>query len=184
MRKWFRLGRLRIFGAHVYLHWSVLAIVGLLAFMSYKSPIHAAVSIVSYLGVILIHEMGHALVARRLGYDVDAVRVAFFHGRCEHEAPHTESDDVLVAWGGVLAQFAVALPTLILAAAFEEYDLGYAAPAVVFLGYVNILVALVNLAPAPELDGHTAWRAIPLLRRWWSARRVTKRALGGLNRRR
>lgn len=75
----------------------------------------------------------NAAAARRLGYDVDAIRVAFFHGRCEHEAPHTESDDVLVAWGGVLAQFAVALPILIVAAAFEEHDLGYAAPAVVFL---------------------------------------------------
>ena len=184
MRKWTRFGRVRILGAHLYLHWSVLVVVGLLAFMSFSSPIHAAVSIASYLGIILLHELGHVLIARRLGYEVGAVRIAFFHGHCEHEAPHTEFDDVLIAWGGVLAQFAVAIPVLIIAAALEEYDFGYAAPAAVFLGYVNILVALVNLAPAPELDGHIAWRAVPLLHRWWRARRATKRALGRLSRRR
>lgn len=184
MRKWFRVGRLQILGARIYLHWSVLAVVGLLAFMSFSSPIYATVSILSYLGVILLHELGHAWVARRLGYDVDAVRVAFFHGSCEHEAPHTESDEVLIAWGGVLAQLAVAIPILAAAAAFEEYDLGYAAPAVAFLGYVNVLVALVNLVPAPEFDGQMAWRVIPMLRRQWSARRATKRLSGKFGRRR
>jgi Zn-dependent protease len=170
LRSWFRLGRARVLGARVYLHWSVIAVVGLLAFMSFQSPLHAAVSIASYLGVIIIHELGHALMARRLGYEVDAIRIAFLHGCCEYEAPHTELDDVLIAWAGVLAQFVVAVPVLIIATAFERYDFGYAAPAVVFLGYFNLLVALVNLAPAPGLDGKTAWRAIPLVSQWWSAR--------------
>lgn len=184
LTKWFRIGNTRVLGARLYLHWSVIAVVGLLAFMSFTSPIHAAVSIASYLGVIVIHELGHALTARHLGYDVDAIRIAFFHGRCDHEAPHRESDDVLIAWGGVIAQWAVAAPILVIATVFEEFDFGYAAPAVVFLGYLNVLVALVNLAPTPGLDGHTAWRAIPLLRRWWSARKATKRTPVKLTRRR
>jgi Zn-dependent protease len=184
MKRWLWLGRVRIINAHLYLHWSVLLVVVLLAFMSYRSPVHAAVSIASYLAVILVHELGHALMARRLGYDVVAIHVGFFHGRCEHEAPYTELDDVLISWAGVMAQLAVAMPVLVVAVLFENYDFGYAAPAVVFLGYLNLLMALVNLAPSPELDGGTAWRVIPMLRRWWRARKVTRRALGHLNRRR
>jgi Zn-dependent protease len=184
MDRWIRFGRARVLGARVFVHWSVLAIVGLLAFMSFRSPVHAAISIASYLGVILIHELGHALMAHRLGYEVGAIRVAFLHGRCEHEAPQTEMDEVLISWGGVLAQFTIALPVLIIATVFEEYDFGYLSPAVAFLGYVNVLVALVNLAPAPELDGHTAWRVIPLARQWVSSRRATKRTLSDLTRRR
>jgi hypothetical protein len=112
---WFRLRRVRILGAPVYLHWSVFVVVLLLALVSLRSPVYAAISITSYLAVIVIHEVGHAWVAHRVGCGVYAVRIGFVHGRCEYYAPHSEFDDV------------------------------------------------VNLAPAEGLDGHTAWRAIPLL---------------------
>jgi Zn-dependent protease len=179
---WLQLGRTRVLGARVYVHWSVVAVAGLLAFVSFKSPIHAAVSIAAYFGVIVIHELGHALMARRLGYAVGAIHIGFLHGRCEFEAPYTERDDVLIAWAGVAAQFAVAVPILIIATAFEDYDFGYAAPAIVFLGHLNVMIALVNLAPAPGLDGGTAWRAVPLIGEWWKARKATKRAVTKLTR--
>lgn len=184
MRRWILLRRVRVLGARLYLHWTVLAVAGLLALMSFSSPIHAVVSIASYLGIILLHEVGHAFMAHRLGYEVVSLRIAFLHGLCEHQASDTETDEILIAWGGILAQLAVAVPVLLVAAVFEQYDFGYAAPAVVFLGYVNILIALVNLAPAPGLDGHTAWRAIPLFTRWLKARRVATHAVRSLTRRR
>lgn len=89
--------------------------------------------------------------------------MAFLHGRCEYEMPDTQFEDALIAWGGVLAQLAIAVPILIVATVFGDRDRGYAGPAVAFLGYVNLLMALVNLTPAEGLDGHLAWRAIPLL---------------------
>jgi Zn-dependent protease len=184
MKKWAQLRRIRILGARVYVHWSVLLVVALLAFISFQSPIHAAVSVLSYLGVITVHEIGHAVAARRLGYEVEAIHIAVLHGYCVLEAPQTELDAVQIAWGGVLAQLAVAVPVLTVAQVFPEYDFGYAAPAIAFLGYVNILIALVNLAPAPGLDGATAWRVIPLLGQWWRARRTTKRAVSNFARRR
>jgi Zn-dependent protease len=41
----------------------------------------------------------------------------------------------------------------------------------VFLGYVNLFMALFNLAPAQGLDGKVAWRIIPLLLERWHGRR-------------
>ena len=183
-QRWFQLRRARILGARVYLHWSVFVVVFLLALVSLRSPLYAAISIASYLAVIVIHEAGHAWVSRRLGYHVDAIRVGFFHGLCEGEAPDTELDHVLIAWGGVAAQLAVAIPIVILAKLAGDPDFGYAGPVVGILGQLNIVIALINLAPAPGLDGHTAWRAIPLLWHWQRARTTTKRSVSRLGRRR
>lgn len=183
-RRWFWLRRARLLGAPVYVHWSVLAVAALLVVISFKSPIHAVVALASYLGVIVIHELGHAWMARRLGYRVNAIHVAFLHGSCEYDAAYSEWDDVRIAWGGVLAQLAIAVPILIVATALGDRDLGYAGPAVAFLGYVNLLIALVNLAPAPGLDGHKAWRVLPLFAQWWRARTATKQTVVKLKRRR
>jgi Zn-dependent protease len=151
-------------------HWSVLVVVALLALVSIRSPIYAAVAIASYLGIIVIHEAGHAWVARRLGYGVDAIHVSFLHGYCTHDMPYNETDHVLIAWGGVAAQLVVAIPVLTVATIFDRQDFGYAAPAIAFLGYVNIVIALANLAPAPGFDGRIAWRVVPLL---WKRRTAT-----------
>lgn len=183
MRRWWRVPRVEILGARLYLHWSAMLMVAVLALLSWQSPIYGAISIGCYLSIILIHECGHALMARRLGYEVLSIRLAFCHGACEHEAPHAEVDDVLIAWAGVLAQLTVAVPMLVIASIFDKQNLGYAGAAIALLGYVNLLVALVNLAPARGLDGATAWRALPLAVDWLKARRATKRVLGNIGRR-
>jgi Zn-dependent protease len=174
-RKWVGLKRLRLFGAPIYIHWSVFAVVLALVAISFESPIYALVTILSYLGIIVMHECGHAFVARTRGYDVHSMRIGFLHGRCEYEAPEYEWDEVAIAWGGVVAQLLVAVPVLVLAQ-MSGRDLGYLGPAIVILGYLNLMIALLNLAPAAGLDGEIAWRVIPLLRAKRNARRATERA--------
>lgn len=151
--------------------------VALLGFLGFSSPIYAGIAIASYLGVICLHEFGHAYVARHLGYDVAAVRVAFVHGLCEYEAPHTHWDEVLVAWGGVAAQLIVAVVVFVVAAIIGRSDPGYFGPVIAFLGYVNLLVALVNLAPGGGLDGSVAWRIVPLLYQRYRAHREAARTI-------
>ena len=106
-RHWFGHRRLRAFGAPVYIHWSVFAVSAGLVLISLDSAIHAVTAILAYLSIIGIHELGHAWMARRRHYQVFAIRISMGHGRCEHEAAEYEWDDVAIAWGGVLAQFAV-----------------------------------------------------------------------------
>jgi len=162
----------------------VLVVIAVLGLVSIKSPIHAFVAIASYLAVVVVHELGHGLIARRRGYEVIALRIGFFHGCCEHAAPESELDEVWIAWGGVLAQLAVAIPVLLIGSLTEDFDLGYLSPTIAILGYVNLLVALFNLAPGPGMDGEVAWRVLPLLKRWLRARRKTHEVVTALRRRR
>ncbi len=177
MRKWTRVGNLSAFGAPVFVHWSVLVAAAIVAVFSFNSPIYAALAVTCYLAVITIHELGHACVTRWLGYEVEAIRVAFFHGSCEYAAPHSLWDEVLVSWGGVAAQLAVALLVFVIAAILGDRDPAYFGPVVAFLGYVNFLVALGNLAPSAGFDGQTAWRIVPLLVHKWRSRRVVRSKL-------
>src|SRR6476620_10886514 len=63
-RKWLGHRRLRAFRAPIYIHWSVFAIAGVLAIGSRGDPVYAVIAILSYFAIILIHECGHAWVAR------------------------------------------------------------------------------------------------------------------------
>jgi Zn-dependent protease len=171
-REWRRLGRTAAFGAPVFVHWSVLVPVGLMAAFAISNPIYGALFLFSYLAVIVTHELGHAFVARRLGYHIDAIGIAAWHGWCVCDAPDSEWHEVLVAGGGVAAQLAVALPVLLVTLALGDCDWSYFTPIVVFLGYLNIVIAIVNLVPGDGSDGAVAWRLVPLLLQERRAKRI------------
>jgi hypothetical protein len=113
-RKWIGHKRLRLFRAPVYIHWSVFLVVAVLALSSVDTPAYGALAIVAYFSVIVIHECGHAWVAKRRHHEVLCIRIGVLHGNCEYEAPDYEWDDVAIAWGGVLAQFIVAIPMVMI----------------------------------------------------------------------
>jgi Zn-dependent protease len=184
VRRWIHIGNVKQVRAPVFVHWSVLVVVVALGFLSLKSPVYAALAIGCYFAVIAIHEIGHALVARRLGCEVVAIRIALIHGHCAHEAPETEWEEVLIAWGGVSAQVCVAAAVLIAAKLVDGLQLPYFGLVVVFLGYLNLFVALINLAPGSGMDGEIAWRIVPLSWQQWRANRATKKALRSIARRR
>jgi hypothetical protein len=73
MKNYVRAKRLNVCGAPVFLHWSVLVVMGGCLSMAVSDPIVAIVAAVSYFSVILIHEWGHAFVASRLGYAIDSI---------------------------------------------------------------------------------------------------------------
>jgi membrane-associated protease RseP (regulator of RpoE activity) len=171
MKKYTKIKFLRVYGAPVYLHWSALLVMGGLLGISFNSPILAVISICSYFGIIMLHETGHAFVANKVGCHVRGVYLGFLHGKCEFEAPYNQKHKSLIAWGGVTAQFIVAIP-LIVGSQFlrinEIYGMG---PVVAFLGYISAFVALFNLAPSRELDGLEAWKLIPVLMKDYMARK-------------
>lgn len=174
MKSYVPAKRLSICGAPVLLHWSVLVVIGGCLATALSDPVVAVVAAGSYFGVILVHEYGHAWVARKLGYDVYSVKLSVIHGECAYESGYESARDAaLIAWGGPMAQFAVAIPIwlLSLVPAVDESDVF--GPFMAFFGYVGPLVAMVNLAPSPRLDGSKAWALIPML--WRDAKRPRKK---------
>ncbi len=173
-----------------YFHWTVLLWVPWY-WWARGSLVWAVVTLLAYLGLILAHELGHAIAARSRRVKVHAIRLYVLHGQCEHEEPYYERDDLFIAWGGVLAQLCV----LTMAAAVK-YVLRWLLPAseqflapilFVFID-ANIVIGAINLIPVAPLDGHKAWRALlpawhVFLSRARSAGRSVRRALD-FNRRR
>ena len=159
---YFHLAGLRIYGAPLSMHWSVLLFSGLCLIWAWDAGLYGLMAMLCYLMIILVHELGHAFVAHRLGLRVFAVQLGFFHGRCVFEKPANYLDEVLVAWGGVLAQFCLAL-LVFMPLPWLPDDLGFYGPVVIFLGAFNVAIALGNLWPSRSLDGGRAWKIFPLL---------------------
>ncbi len=153
---------LNIFGVPVWIHWWALVVMGLLFVISLREPLLGIITICSYFGLILLHEAGHAYVARRLGYHPREIYLGLFHGYCVIDAPDNLRDECIIAWGGVLAQLVVAIPLIVLNQATPLAQLSFTGPIVVFLGFISLIVALFNLMPIRNLDGNKAWQLISI----------------------
>jgi Zn-dependent protease len=157
----FSLGRVR--GVPITIHWS--ALLGALYFGG--SSIGGAAA---WLLVVLVHEGGHAVLARRFGRGVHGINVHAFGGECRWTpGPHRWAREI-VAWGGVLGQLALCLAVLALAEAFPLTRILGRAPVSVLTKY-NLYIAALNLLPIPGLDGSRAWRLFGALR--WSNLRAS-----------
>lgn len=157
------LRRIRVAGARVHVHWLALALGGVVLGVFIRQPLHAAEAVACYFGLILLHEVGHVLVARRLGYAAPDIYLGAIHGFCVHDHPDTFREDALIAWGGVLAQLAVAVPLLALDQIPGFSSLPFVGLVVVAFGYFSLPMVAFNLVPSHGLDGAKAWRLIPLL---------------------
>jgi stage IV sporulation protein FB len=120
--------------------------------------------------LVLIHELGHAFLARSRRLPVYDVQVHGLGGVCVHRRG-TPFDDAIVAWGGVLAQLLVLyVPAAIVVRVAPEIATSSAFVAQLFsaLLWTNLWLAGINLLPIPPLDGAKAWQ-LPKL--WWERRR-------------
>jgi Zn-dependent protease len=154
-RRFYRL--FTLWGVPVFIHWTAAAVIGLILLLSLSGGMPLLFLGAAYFTLILVHEFGHATLARRLGYRVFSVRLSPVHGWCTYEAPHSRYDECLVAWGGVSAQ-----ATLLLPAAALWSAAGSSLPNVLNLAlgvftYYNAAVILLNLTPVHPFDGATAW---------------------------
>lgn len=156
----------KVRGVPVVVHLSVLAAFPI-AWIGSKSIVAGSVGFVAFLLLMLVHELGHAFVARRCGLEVLSIYLYPFHGLCMFEMPKSRAAAIAVAWGGVGAQavlfaLADALQKLL---ALGGVDL----PAVVWPAFfvwvpINVLIAFCNLMPVAGLDGATAWGVLGLIR--------------------
>jgi Zn-dependent protease len=170
-----QVGRLthvaQVCGIDVYVHWSVFAI-GILIFVgAIRSPFPTFIGVAAYLSLLILHESGHLIMARRRGYQAFSMGLYPIFGLASFEAPDSRIDRALIAWGGVLAQAVVAVP-LTLYVTFAGYTAFEPLNAVLaILGRYSLLVAAFNLLPIRPLDGSRAWDIVPA---WFEQRRMRR----------
>ena len=108
-------------------------------------------------GSVLLHEMGHAAMARHFGIATHSITLYPFGGLAALDRePSTPAAEALVALAGPAVNFALAAAAVPLAA------LGLPG-AGLFLG-LNLVLGLFNLLPAFPMDGGRVLRA------WWTRR--------------
>lgn len=141
---------------------------------------HGAVAIVFTIllvllvfGCVLIHEFGHAFMARQLGVRVHDVSLSAVGGVARMEQlPGESRAEMLIALAGPAANLALVtamMPIVLLVgvvngfASLEDYALTVFRPSVAGLFatllYANVLIILFNMLPAFPMDGGRVFRA-------------------------
>jgi Zn-dependent protease len=105
-------------------------------------------------GSILLHELGHAVVARKLGVRVAGIELGFFGGAAKMmQLPRTANHELAIAVAGPIVSLALGGIGLGLAALTG-------AALFAWIGWINLVLAGFNLIPALPMDGGRILRAL------------------------
>src|ERR687893_878251 len=166
----------RFSGIDVRVHWTFLLLLAFFAFVGYRASgsllgaLTATVTIVALFFCVLLHEFGHSLVAQRLGIGIHSITLLPLGGVSNLESlPEKPADEVKITIAGplvsvVLAPIFFGVGLLFGAVPRMPADLftgvGSVGQFFVYLGYLNVVLAVFNLIPAFPLDGGRILRAL------------------------
>ena len=169
MRASWRLGR--IAGIDLYVHATFLLLLAWVVFQEYSRGLAAIggamVYTVALFAIVVMHELGHALTARRFGILTRDIILLPIGGVARLERmPRNPRQELLVALAGPAVN--VALAALLYAVvrltgstpSTDLYNIDIITSTRAFLYqlvFVNIVLALFNLLPAFPMDG-ARWR--------------------------
>jgi Zn-dependent protease len=175
--KWsWRIGQLA--GIGIYVHATFLLILLWIGFQEYGLGVRAVAGAMLYIialfAIVVLHEMGHALTARRFGVVTRDIILLPIGGVARLERmPRDPRQELLVALAGPAVN--VALAALLYAivrltgqpptADVYDFDPLLSVRAFLYqLVFVNIVLALFNLLPAFPMDGGRVLRALLAMR--------------------
>jgi Zn-dependent protease len=154
----FRTGYLTIgrFGsAPVRVHWTTPVGAFVLTGMTYVPG-----AWLGFLILVLVHELGHAAIARAYGCRVVSIDVNGLGGACTWQGNVSEQARASIAWGGVLAQAILLFTTPLWASHIPPAGPPFLSQVVYAFTGTNVLLMLLNLIPMQPLDGAEAWRIL------------------------
>jgi Zn-dependent protease/predicted transcriptional regulator len=181
-----RLGS--VFGIEVGLHysWFLIALLITLSLSSQFQSSNAAwgpaviwttslMTALLFFATLLAHELSHALVARSRGLTTRAITLFALGGVAQIEKePEDPKTEFLVGIVGPFSSAVIGLISLGLAwAGGWRFNHGPETPLLamlVWLGYINLMLAAFNMIPGFPLDGGRILRAII----WWSTKDATR----------
>jgi Zn-dependent protease len=176
-RSW-KLGQL--FGIGIYVHWTFLLLVAFILFSNWgQSGPHAAIFAVTLLlsvfGCVVLHELGHALMARRFGIPTRDITLYPIGGVARlQRMSERPLEEFCIAVAGPAVNVAIA-GLLFILVAFLGLPLGsHGEPSVDLessylftLAVINLGLVVFNMVPAFPMDGGRVLRAmlVPILGR-------------------
>lgn len=174
MRGALRIGS--IAGIAIFVHWTFLLLVAWVAGVYWVqghgplAALNGILFLICLFAIVVLHELSHALTARRFGVKTRDIVLLPIGGVSRMERiPEVPSQELLVALAGPAVNVALAailfgilgfmphLQTLSrVAASFHAF--------VAQLFYINVILAVFNLLPAFPMDGGRALRALLAMR--------------------
>jgi Zn-dependent protease/CBS domain-containing protein len=162
----------RIFGIRVGINWSWLVVFALIAWTlavgvfpatnpGLSDGAYIAMAIVaaaSFFASLLLHELGHAVEARREGMEIEGITLWLFGGVAKFRGMFPSAGaEFRIAIAGPLVSLALGVLFSLGAWALSVTD---AVDAVVaWLGYINLTLLVFNMLPALPLDGGRVLRS-------------------------
>lgn len=117
---------------------------------------------------VLVHELAHAFVANRLGYNVRQIYIDLFYGAAEIELEHCpERDYIQIIGAGPISNLLLGIVSLALYA-------GIGFPFFSEMVVVNIILFIFNILPIYPMDGGRIFRSF-LMMNMPSNRRLAKK---------
>jgi Zn-dependent protease len=188
MRAQIKLGR--IFGVQIGLHysWFIIAFLITLSLAGHFASNNpgwspglrwgvAIVTAILFFGAIVAHELSHALVAKARGLPVHSITLFALGGVAQME--RDAADAKTEFWMGIIGpitSFVIGVVCLVITVALgwrpPEFPQDPLPAMLMWLGYINIGLAIFNMIPGFPLDGGRVLRGIV----WWitgNAKRAT-----------
>jgi Zn-dependent protease len=173
MKSW-KIGHLAGIGIHV--HWTFFLLPALAAFQvvsgggTWAAAVDAVVFLLAVFGCVVLHELGHALMARRFRIATHDITLLPIGGVARLERmPKNPWQELAIAAAGPAVNVAIAVS---LAAGLAVSSLVWQMPATATLAgswfvnliWVNVALVVFNLLPAFPMDGGRVLRSLLAMR--------------------
>lgn len=179
------VGTITLFGVPVRLHFTFILLLVFLIFIGVgqkQSGLMTALYILALFASVLLHEIGHAVAARRFGIRTIEIVMFPIGGVSRPEREPKPREELWVALTGPLVNLGIAAALLAWVSLhsgiliLNELRQPSDANLLQRIGYGNLLLALFNLLPAYPMDGGRVLRAFLALHR--SQEEATRIAAG------
>lgn len=161
----------RVAGIPIYVHWTFMILIAWVIFGSWRQgqSVEATVAgvgfVLSIFGCVVVHELGHALAARRYGVETSDITLLPIGGVARlQRIPEQPSQEFVIALAGPAVNVTIVVGLLIggvrLPGAMQDAQHLVGGDFLPKLLEVNLFLALFNLVPAFPMDGGRVLRAL------------------------